>query len=66
MPFCALIYCMKQPLISVVALLSSLLELDQVHPNAIEWPHSYILRHTPTNKLVKLCLNANITILPRR
>jgi hypothetical protein len=66
MPFRALIYCIKQPLISVVALLSSLLELDQVHPNAIERPRSYILRHTPANELVKLCFDTHFTILPRR
>jgi hypothetical protein len=66
MPLRALIYCIKQPLISIVALSSSLLELDKVHPNAIEWSCSYILRHAPADELVKLCLDANLTFLPRR
>jgi hypothetical protein len=66
MLLCALIYCIEQLLISIVAIITSLLELDKIHPNAIEWSCSCILRHTPANKLVKLCLDANLAILPQR
>jgi hypothetical protein len=66
MPLRVLIYGMEQPLISIVALLALLLELNKIHSNTIEWLCSYILRCTPADELVKLCLDANLAIFPRR